>query len=86
MAEFSKQWVELNDPEMGWDFDIDQITSELPKSTMIPYICEGFGFIAIGKDPNNNILLAIPTGVTETDENGQVFDAIVWEPYNNIIK
>jgi len=63
MAEFSKQWVELNDPEMGWDFDIDQITSELPKSTMIPYICEGFGFVAIGKDENGVIHLAMATGV-----------------------
>jgi hypothetical protein len=71
MAEFSKQWVELNDPEMGWDFDIDQITSELPKSTMIPYICEGFGFIAIGKDENENIHLAMPTG-NYSDEGTEV--------------
>jgi len=64
MAEFSKQWVELNDPEMGgWDFDIETVASELPKSTMIPYICEGFGFLAIGKDENDQIHLAIPTGI-----------------------
>ncbi len=62
MAEFSKQWVELNVPEMGWDFDIEAVASEMPKSTMIPYICEGFGFLAIGKDENNQIHLAMPTG------------------------
>ncbi len=39
MAEFSKQWVEKNVSEMGWDFDIDKVVSELPKSTMVPYIC-----------------------------------------------
>ena len=63
MAEFSKQWVEKNDPEMGWDFDIEAIASEMPNSTMTnPYICEGFGFLAIGKDENDNIHLAMPTG------------------------
>ena len=51
MAEFSKQWVELNDPEMGWDFDIEAIASEMPNSTMTDYyLCEGFGAVAIGKD------------------------------------
>ena len=50
MAEFSKQWVEKNVSEMGWDFDIDKVVSELPKSTMVPYICEGFGFIAGGDE------------------------------------
>jgi len=71
MAEFSKQWVEKNVSEMGWDFDIDKVVSELPKSTMVPYICEGFGFIAIGKDENENIHLAIPTG-NYSDEGTEV--------------
>ena len=63
MAEFSKQWVELNDPEMGWDFDIEAIASEMPNSTMTDYyICEGFGAVAIGKDENGEIQLAIATG------------------------
>jgi len=72
MAEFSKQWVELNDSEMGgWDFDIETVASELPKSTMIPYICEGFGFLAIGKDENDQIHLAIPTG-NSSEEGSEV--------------
>jgi hypothetical protein len=63
MAEFSKQWVELNDPEMGWDFDIEAIASEMPNSTMTDYyLCEGFGAVAIGKDENGEIQLAIATG------------------------
>ncbi len=67
MAEFSKQWVEKNVSEMGWDFDIDKVVSELPKSTMVPYICEGFGFIAIGKDENENIVYYKTRGVYEDD-------------------
>ena len=53
------------------DFDIEQVVSELPKSTMVPYICEGFGFIAIGKDENDIIHLAMPTG-HHSDEGTQV--------------
>jgi hypothetical protein len=86
MAEFSKQWCDLKDPQMKSEFDINEIADGLEPNHYTPIICEGFGFIAIGKDPNNDILLAMPTGATETDENGQVFDAIVWEPYNDVIK
>ena len=49
-------------------------------------ICEGFGFIAIGRDENYNVLLAIPTGETETDENGQTFDQVTWQAYEDIVK
>ena len=71
MAEFSKQWVEKNDPEMGWDFDIEAIASEMSNSTMTNYyLCEGFGAVAIGKDENAVIHLAISTG--EFNEEGEV--------------
>jgi hypothetical protein len=86
MASFSKQWCDINDPQMSSEFDINEIADGLEPNHYTPIICEGFGFIAIGKDPNNEVLLAIPTGATETDENGQIFDAIIWEPYNNVIK
>ena len=49
MAEFSKQWCEMNDPDMPWDFDIFEIANNLTQNFYIPYICEGFGFSAIGK-------------------------------------
>jgi hypothetical protein len=80
MAEFSKQWVEMNDSEMGWDFDIDQIVSELPTNHMIPYICEGFGFIAIGKNEQDQIFLAMPTG--NFSEEGSEVD---WKPIEEVI-
>ena len=44
MAEFSKQWCEMNDPDMPWDFDIFEIANNLTQNFYIPYICEGFGF------------------------------------------
>jgi len=86
MAEFCKQWAEINDPEGGWDFDIEEISNQLEPNHYIPIICEGFGFIAIGKDNENKITLAIPTGKFETDENGQIFDTVTWQAYKDIIK
>jgi len=80
MAEFSKQWVEMNDSEMGWDFDIDQIVSELPTNHMVPYICEGLGFIAIGKNEQDQIFLAMPTG--NFSEEGSEVD---WKPIEEVI-
>ena len=77
MAEFCKQWAEINDPEGGWDFDTNHY---------VPLICEGFGFIAIGRDENYNVLLAMPTGEFETDEDGQTFDQVTWHAYEDIIK
>jgi hypothetical protein len=85
MAEFSKQWAEINDPEGGWDFDVEEISNQLEPNHYVPMICEGFGFIAIGKDAENKIMLAIPTGEVE-EEDGQTYDAIKWEAYEDIIK
>lgn len=64
MADYSKQWVEKNDPNMGWDFDIEAIAADMEPGTINPYyICEGFGSVAIGKDENGQVHLAIATGV-----------------------
>lgn len=69
MAEFSRQYCELKDPEFPWDFDIEEIAKDLKPGYHVPYICEGFGFIAIGKDMEDNTLLYFPdwedTGVQE---------------------
>ena len=86
MAEFSKQWVQINDPEFGWDFDIEEVSNQLNPNHYIPLICEGFGFIAIGKDNENKIMLAMPIGEFETDEDGQTFDQVTWQAYEDIIK
>ena len=82
MAEFSKQWVELNDPEMGWDFDIEAIASEMPNSTMTDYyLCEGFGAVAIGKDENGEIQLAIATG--NYNDEGHI--EVEWKALEEVI-
>jgi hypothetical protein len=86
MAEFSKQWAEKYDPEGGWDFDIEEVSNQLDPNHYVPMICEGFGFIAIGRDENYNVLLAMPTGETETDENGQISDIVTWQAYEDIVK
>jgi hypothetical protein len=60
MADFSKQWCDLNDPEMPHDFDIEKIASTLDNDYYKSYICEGFGFTAIGKDHDGKIILFFP--------------------------
>ena len=82
MAEFSKQWVEKNDPEMGWDFDIEAIASEMPNSTMTDYyLCEGFGVVAIGKDESGEIQLAIATG--NYNDEGHI--EVEWKALEEVI-
>ena len=64
MGDYSKQWVEMNDHNMGWDFDIEAIAADMKPGTINPYyICEGLGSVAIGKDENGVVHLAMATGV-----------------------
>jgi hypothetical protein len=77
MADFSKQYCEIHAPEMPFDFDILEEAKHIQPGHYIPMICEGFGFIAISKDENNEILLAVPT------EDGEY---VHWKEYNDIIK
>lgn len=77
MADFSKQWCEINDPEMPHDFDILEEAAKCKPNYSISYICEGFGFIAIGKDENDEIVLAMPNYEDNT---------MTWKPYNEIVK
>lgn len=59
MADFSKQWCEINDPEMPHDFDIMEEHSKLETGYSIGIICEGFGILGIAKGYNNEVLVAI---------------------------
>jgi hypothetical protein len=77
MADFSKQWCEENNLEISGDFDILEEADKLDPNSYIDIICEGFGFNAISKDSNGNVLLSFHNdqdGITE------------WKPYNKIIK
>lgn len=77
MADFSKQWCEINDSEMPYDFDIIEEASKLKPNYSINHICEGFGFIAIGKTEDDEIVLAIPN----YDDN-----TMTWKAYDEIVK
>lgn len=82
MADFSKQWCEINDPEMEPDFDILEIAELLKPDEYLNIICEGFGFVAIGRSNDYEIMLAIPVPPVEGDEE----EYIQWTPYNEVIK
>jgi hypothetical protein len=82
MANFSKQWCDINNAEMPADFDILEKADELQPDSYIPTICEGFGFIAIGRSIDNEIMLAMPVPPIEGDTE----EYIQWVPYNEIIK
>jgi len=79
MSDFSKQWAELNDPEFPWDFDIEVIAKDLHNGNYYPIICEGFGFTAIAKTPNQGkIMLAFPIKVSNLKE-------VEWIDYDTFI-
>lgn len=76
MAEFSKQYCEIHDPEMPWDFDIEEIATEIPRGYFKTIICEGFGFVGIGVGMDREIQLIF---TIENDEIEKV-------NYNHYIK
>lgn len=85
MAEFSKQWTELHDPEMPYDFDIEEVANNnLKNGEYTPMICEGFGFHAIGKNDSGNTILAF-----ENQEAGLVkwvdYEEYMREEVNRIL-
>jgi hypothetical protein len=77
MADFSKQYCEIYDPEMSFDFDILEEAKHIQPGHYISMICEGFGFLAIGKDEDNEIFLAMPA---------EDIEDIWWKPYDEVIK
>ena len=68
MAEFSKQYCEIHDPEFPWDFDIEEIATEIPRGYFKPVICEGFGFVGIGVGMDREIHLLFDYGNDEFDK------------------
>ena len=66
MAEFSTQYCEIYDEDFPWDFDIEEIAETIPKGHYKPMICEGFGFLGIGVDLNDNIEILLTDPNDET--------------------
>jgi hypothetical protein len=79
MAEFSKQYCENHDPEFPHDFDILEIAEGLENEFYTPIICEGYGFLAIGKDEKGEIILAF------RPESGEMEDEVIWKSYKEVI-
>ena len=75
MAEFSKQFCELHLQDLPGDFDILELTKDMPADHYLPFICEGYGFIAIGKNESGEIILAFRGNNSE----------IEWKPYHEVI-
>ena len=82
MAEFSKEWCEIHySEEITPDFSIQEEFSKLELGYSIPFICEGFGFLAIGKTENGACVLAVDAGKNEEGE-----EMIRWASYEEIVK
>jgi len=79
MAEFSKQYCELHDMGFDGDFDILEEFNKLKYDHYVPYICEGYGFIAIGKSDDDECILAMPI-------DDAPFGTVTWKKYEDIIK
>jgi len=75
MADFSKQFCERNDMGFPGDFDILEEFNMLNESTYVSMICEGYGFVAIGKI-EGKCVLALP----DYEE-----DTITWASYEDIV-
>jgi hypothetical protein len=59
MASFSKQYVESQNLDMPWDFDLEETFSSLGKGFYQATICEGFRFSAVGVDNEGNRMVFI---------------------------
>lgn len=64
---------------MPHDFDIMEEFHKLKTDHYVPYICEGFGFIAIGKDEKDECILAMPI-------DGAPYGTVEWKKYSEVIK
>jgi len=79
MAEFSKQYCELHDMGFDGDFDILEEFNKLKHGHYVPYICEGYGFVAIGKSDDDECILAMSI-------EDAPFGTVTWKKYEDIIK
>lgn len=81
MAEYSKQYIDNHDSGgMNPDFDILEEAKLLLPDTYTSIICEGFGFIAIGKSADHKIMLAMPQPHKVGEE-----ETFMWEDYDEVI-
>jgi hypothetical protein len=85
MADFSKQYCEIYDPEMEWGFDIEEIAEGIPKGHYKPIICEGFGFLGIGVRLDGTITVLIDDS-DESRENAGAVRQVDYKRYISLHK
>lgn len=81
MADFSKQYCDLYDQDMPWDFDIEVIGNDLDPGYSRSIICEGLGFTAIARDLDGSVILYFP----DWEEFG-IKDKSHWIEYKSFIE
>ena len=74
MADFSKQYCELHDMGFDGDFDVYEEFDKLEVGNYIPFICEGFGFVAIGKFEDDPETARVYFREDHDDESGTWVD------------
>ena len=85
MAEFCtycapKMWGD----EVLPDIDVVAIAESLPQEAYSLVLCEGCGMSAIGKDENDTVLIAMPTGKEVADENTKDVTWVTLDEYKKI--
>jgi len=68
LAEFSKEYQDKYNPGAEWDFSIGRIFRKLKEGEALPAICEGFGFVGIGRKDGKCILIFMNGKRIEFDE------------------
>jgi hypothetical protein len=75
MAEFSKQYCEMNNMGFEGDFDILEEFDTLSIGYYKSMICEGFGLVGLAKEIDGTCLVGL------RDDDGKVS----WESYDTFI-
>lgn len=69
MADYSKQYCELNDMGFNGDFDVYEEWSKLTPGYIVGIICEGFGFTAICRpEKEDKVLVFVPVSTMDSGE------------------
>lgn len=77
MADFcTKCASEMWGTELPPDIDIIKEASKLKPSSYLPVLCEGCGMRGIGKDENDQIMIAVPVDSDDLTNN-----KVNWVPY-----
>lgn len=87
MADFSKQYCEINSMGFDGDFDIIEEWNKLEPDHAVPFVCEGFGFTWIAKlekDLSQPFLGIVDFNFPERPPEWVTLDELIDE-YNNKI-